>query len=46
MADIAVLKHFWCEGPGAFDDALTGAGHRLITVNLYAHAPSRPPRMG
>ncbi len=35
MANIAVLKHFWCEGPGAFDDALTEAGHRLVTINLY-----------
>jgi GMP synthase-like glutamine amidotransferase len=35
MANICVLKHFWCEGPGAFDDALRQAGHRLVTVNLY-----------
>ena len=39
MAEIAVLKHFWCEGPGAFDDALTGAGHHLITVNLHEGEP-------
>jgi len=39
MATIGVLKHFWCEGPGAFDDALRQAGHSLVTVNLYEQEP-------
>lgn len=43
MAEIAVLKHFWCEGPGAFDEALTGAGHRLHAINLYNGDPVPGP---
>ncbi|HSW44796.1 MAG TPA: hypothetical protein VLM89_04430 [Phycisphaerae bacterium] len=43
MANIAVLKHFWLEGSGAFDGALTAVGHRLVTVNLHEGDPVPGP---
>ena len=43
MANIAVLKHFWCEGPEAFADTLVNAGHRITTINLYQGDPVPAP---